>query len=240
MKKVLFIIFTILFISSNCFAEKQEWHDKNFDFKKASKVLIEFYFLPPRNGISENETEDIFFEKMSDIYKDLKQQNYKFYVAYNIADMIKEKHNIDIIEIYKTNPSNADELYRSFVKDNMDLVIRTEVMAYDIGSQYYEGYYLTLPSVDTSFVTTPYGSGTVTTYGTKQQYIRGGNVPVSYCSVRFTNYEMKTGNAVWSLIDDRAKANQTIFDNTKPKDLYKRIISNFVNKLKEKLDRTQT
>lgn len=81
---------------------------------------------------------------MSDIYKDLKQQNYKFYVAYNIADMIKEKHNIDINEIYKTNPSNADELYRSFVKDNMDLVIRTEVMAYDIGSQYYEGYYLTL------------------------------------------------------------------------------------------------
>ena len=63
MKKVLFIMFAILFISSNCFAEKKEWHDKNFDFKKVNKVLIEFYFLPPGNGISENETEDIFLKK---------------------------------------------------------------------------------------------------------------------------------------------------------------------------------
>lgn len=139
--------------------------------------------------------------------------------------------------MYDSEPEKADEIYHNFVKENMDLVVTAEIMVYDIGSQYFDGYFVNLPSVDTSYVTTPYGSGTVTTYGNTPHYMSGGNFPVVYCCVRFTTYTMPDGNAVWTRIDDRAKANKTMFENTTPKDVYKRIIGSWASDFENKLER---
>ena len=167
----------------------------------------------------------------------LKKQNYKFYSMPMIAQIIKDQQNIDLAAMYDSEPEKADEIYHNFVKENMDLVVTAEIMVYDIGSQYFDGYFVNLPSVDTSYVTTPYGSGTVTTYGNTPHYMSGGNFPVVYCCVRFTTYTMPDGNAVWTRIDDRAKANKTMFENTTPKDVYKRIIGSWASDFENKLER---
>ena len=48
--------------------------------------------------------------------------------------------------------------------------------------------------------------------------------------------DTKTGNVVWMRIDDRTKVNRTVFDNTTPKDIYKRILGNFIDTLYENLN----
>lgn len=58
-----------------------------------------------------------------------------------------------------------------------------------------------------------------------------------YCCVRFTTYTMPDGNAVWTRIDYRAKANKTMFENTTPKDVYKRIIGSWASDFENKLER---
>lgn len=237
MKKLILLTFLLCTIASAAFAEKQEWFNKSYEFNKDSNIVFELYYLPPYNGISENETAEIFVEKTQNLYDSLKSENYKFYVPSMIAEIIKEQQNIDIAMMYDSDEQKANEIYHNYVKENMDLVIKAEIMAYDVGSQYFEGYFVNLPSVDTSYITTPYGSGTVTTYGNSPQYISGGNFPVVYCCVRFTAYSMPDGNAVWTRIDDRAKPNRSILENTTPKDVYKRIIGSWVSDLENKLER---
>lgn len=237
MKKIFLFVCLLLCFTTTALAQKQEWISKSYDFKKANNVLLEFYYLPPYNGVSENETTEIFGEKVQNIYDNLKKQNYKFYSMPMIAQIIKDQQNIDLAAMYDSEPEKADEIYHNFVKENMDLVVTAEIMVYDIGSQYFDGYFVNLPSVDTSYVTTPYGSGTATTYGNTPHYMSGGNFPVVYCCVRFTTYTMPDGNAVWTRIDDRAKANKTMFENTTPKDVYKRIIGSWASDFENKLER---
>lgn len=237
MKKVLFLIFLLLIVTSTVFAEKQEWFDKSYKFNQNNNIVLELYYLPQYNGISENETVEIFKDKTQNIYNNLKEQNYKFFSISSIAEQIKKQKNIDLAILYESKPEEADKIYYNYIKENMDLLIKTEIIAYDIGTQYFEGYFINLPTVDTSYVTTPYGSSTVTTYGNSPQYINGGNFPVVYCCVRFTAYSLPDGKMVWRRIDDRAKANRSIFENTTPKDVYKRIIGSWTSDLENKLER---
>lgn len=237
MKRLVFLLLVFMFVFQTAFAEKKEWVDKNFDFKKANTILIQYNYLPHPDGISENETYDIFFEKMFKIYDKLRIQNYKFYNQYNVAQILQKEQNIDIIKLYESDFEKANSIYQNWIKENVDIFIKVDTLAYDTGSQYFEGYWLNMPTTNTSYVNTPDGSATITSYGTTQQYVRGGNVPVAYCCVRFVAYDTTTGESVWAKLDDRAKANQTVLDNTTPKDMYKRIVNNWVSSLESKLDR---
>lgn len=237
MKKIFLTVLLFLCFTATALAQKQEWINKSYEFDKTNNIMLELYYLPPYNGISENETAEIFIEKAQNLCDNLIKQNYKLYTPAMVEEAINKQHNIDIALMYDSQPEKADEIYRNYVKENMDLVVKAEIMAYDIGSQYFDGYFVNLPSVDTSYVTTPYGSGTVTTYGNSPHYISGGNFPVAYCCVRFTAYGLPNGDAVWTRIDDRAKANKTIFDNTTPKDIYKRIVSSWASDFEDKLKR---
>ena len=74
--------------------------------------------------------------------------------------------------------------------------------------------------------------GTITTYGTTQQYIPGGYAGSAYAHVDFyvVNHKDKSqkyGVNVWMLSDDRVKVNKTMLDNTEPKDLFERMLSSF-------------
>ena len=56
-----------------------------------------------------------------------------------------------------------------------------------------------------------------------------------FVNVRFDVYNAKNGEAVWSRIDDRSRMNRDEFDNTKPKDVFGRILKDFDNALQKKL-----
>lgn len=244
MKKLITFISAVIFllsISSTVFAEKKEWIDKNYDFSKTKKILV--IFRTPdslKDGITDKEVQELFFEKLRrDVAKDLLPQNVKFYELPDIFAQMKLYDGIDISSAYNNDPQTAMQMINAYIEKNIDLHFYVSPLAYDVGSQYREGYFQTLPTQQTSFVNTPYGTNTVTTYGTEQKYIPGGNIPVVYACVRFDLFDIKTKQSVWSRIDDRARGNPTIFDNTKPKDLYGRIVSSYLNDLKDKLEKSQ-
>lgn len=234
-------IVVLLSISSTVFAEKKEWIDKNYDFSKTKKILVVFRTPDSlQDGITEKELQELFFEKLKNgIAEDLLPQKVKFYEFHDLFNQMKLYNGIDVYSIYNDDPQTAMQMINAYVEENIDIQFHVSPLAYDTGSQYREGYFQTLPSQQTSFVNTPYGTSTVTTYGTKQNYVPGGNIPVVYACVRFDLLDVKTKQSVWSRIDDRARGNPTVFDNTKPKDLYGRIISSYLNDLQDKLEKSQ-
>ncbi len=237
MKKIYFFVFILMLLgfSTIVSASKQEWMDKNYDFSKANKILVLFNYAASSNGISELEAEDIFSQKMREISAKLQRTGRCLYGWGDVINELEKNNNVKWEEMEEKDPKKASEMFRNYVLNNFDLAVEVNVLAYDVGSQYYEGYFINMPSTTTSFVNTPYGSGMVTTYGTTPQYVRGGNVPVIYGCVRFSAYSLPQGAPVWNRIDDRAKPNQTVLENTKPKDVYTRIINNWTSEFTKKL-----
>ena len=235
------ISFILLFFSNIASAETQEWFDKSHNFSKERKVFIVLNIPNElRNGIKENETFEIFTEKLQKkIIEELPTNNYSFKMFNEVATDIKKSTGIILQELYSTNPQKAQSILVSHLQSNFDMYITTNILVYDTGTEYQEGYFYTAPSLQTSLVTTPYGSATVTTHGTQQQYAPGGNVRMAYACVKFEVYDIETGKLIWSKIDDRAKA-VTKLRNTQPKDLYGRILNSFFDDLKEKITKPNT
>ncbi len=105
---------------------------------------------------------------------------------------------------------------------------------YDMGTQYREGYTYTLPSINQSLITFPNGQiATVTSNGQTVHTMPGGNFPTVYVSFRFDIIDAKTlgsnEKTVWARLDDRARVNQDILQNSRPKDVFKRMMGSFAD-----------
>jgi hypothetical protein len=96
-------------------------------------------------------------------------------------------------------------------------------------------FMFTTTGYQTSTVTGPGGSAVITTPTQNYHHVPGGNVPTAYAAVRFDVLDAKTNKAVISRIEDRTRVNATIFDNSKPKDIYKRITGSFFGFLDDKV-----
>lgn len=238
MKKILSLVLMLLCISFNAYADKQEWIDKSYDFGQSKRVLISLNIPNElKNGVMEHETSDIFLEKFKkDVADKLITQSYKFKTFADVTNDLNRFYGIDIAYMYQTEPQKAQATLAKYLGENFDMFLNANLLVYDTGSQYQEGYYYSMPTTQTSFVTTPNGMGTVTTQGTQQQYVPGGNVPVAYAAVKFELTDVKTSKPVWTRIDDRARANVLAIHNTKPIDLYKRIIGSYFDDLCQKFD----
>ena len=133
---------------------------------------------------------------------------------------------------------NNNLTVESFAKC-VDLIIQSDVFEYSIGYQYHEGFTYNTTEYQTAFVTGNVNgynySGTVEQPVTSTNYVPGRNVPVAYSSVRWNVFDPKNKKYVFIRLDDRARSNITAFDNTKPKDLYGRIVNSFFDSLADLL-----
>ncbi len=235
--KIFFITILLINIMSSCFAEKREWIDKNYDFSSSSKIYVIFN-IPDniKDGITEHETNDLFIKKLNkQVTEQLLDTKYRVKTLSNVLTDIKRFNNIDLIQMYQANPAGAETYFQQYLLDNFDAILVANLLVYDTGTQYQEGYFYNMPTTNSTYVTTPYGTSTVTTNTMTQQYVPGGNYPVAYAAVKFEIKDIKTGKVIWTRIDDRARMNKTIFDNTKPFDLYGRILGSYFNDLTDTL-----
>jgi hypothetical protein len=112
-------------------------------------------------------------------------------------------------------------------------MILARPIIYDVGTQYYEGYTYTMPSINQSYITFPNGQmATITSNGQTIHTIPGGNFPTVYVCFRFDIFDVKDTSqdkVVWARVDDRARVNRSALENSKPKDVLKRIVSSFSN-----------
>jgi hypothetical protein len=234
MKKVILLtIFTLFILNSYCFAEKQEWIDKTYDFSKVTRITIcepniQNYI---KNGILEKEIIDTFKSKA-------KISNVKIVEPLTIINAINADLGIDLLEINKKNPQEALRIIDENSYKYTDIIITSTVNRYGMGSTYEEGFSYNTTSYQNSYIFTPGGATTtVQSPVTQTHNVRGGNVGVAITSVRWDVKDTKTLKNVFSRIDDRSRSNRTRLDNTNPNDLYKRITGSFFDDLNELLNK---
>lgn len=221
MKKVFSILVLLFLVCNLAIAQQQEWVDKKYNFSSVKNVLVDYEVNEKlKNGISEKETEEFYQEKFFD--KLVKKLSSKGYVFSNKKDL--PEFSID-----------ANEQRKCYIKDNFDVIINIKLENYTVGSQYADGYTYTFPVTTQNSIYTTNGPVTVTTTSQKTNYVSGGNFPTVLVNVRFDVYDTQTGKAVWSRIDDRSRMNRDEFDNTKPKDVFGRILKDFDSALQKKL-----
>ena len=238
---LLLLILCVLILSedmSNAFAEKQEWYDEGFNFTRVKKIAVMFQPSDRLNLLQGNEAFDLFMEKMkTDLIDELPPGKYKFESAAVISEKILQESGVDVASIAETNVQEADRIAYEYIKKHYDLFVVWSPLIYDVGSQYCEGYVYSTPTTNTSTVWLPNGgTAMVTTHGNSVHSVPGGNYPAVYVAVRVDVINPKDNQPVWMRIDDRVRVNKTIFDNTKPRDVYQRILESFIEDFERALE----
>ena len=227
MKRILLLVIALMMITVSAFADKQEWIDKDYDFGKAKRILVNLTVPDElKNGITEKETEEIFLEVLQDkVTNKIVPLGYK---VKNLNDVNKDMellYGINIEELAKNNPAEAENTFIKYVNENIDLVFNAVLLEYSTGTRYQEGYYISVPKTESHYVSNGmYGGQIVTTHTTEQQYIGPQNVPMTYTTV-------------WTRIDKREREGDELFGNSKPKEVFERIIKSAFDDFTEKIEK---
>lgn len=237
--RVIVVLMCLLSFASLSFAERQEWVDPNYKFSNVKRILVNLN-IPDnlRNGIADNQTSNIFYNKIkTELISKLPASQYTFMTYKDVFYNIQRETGYNTSQLNKENPQKAKQLFMDYIKNNVDVILNANLMIYDVGTQYREGYWQSVPVTEHSNVYSgldviPFA--TVETQTTQQQYIPGQNVRYAYACVKFEMDDVSTNRAIWTRIDDRARAD-ALLRKTDPKDLFSRIVGTYVDTFQEKL-----
>lgn len=241
MKTIFLAIILTLLTTSNVFAEKQEWFDKNYDFSKVKRIVVNFVIPEQlKNGVIEHEAREIFQEHFSKkVVPKLTKEKIKIVMFEDTLQEIKDTQNLDVFTLYETDTEKARQFISEYIPNNFDAILSITLQRYDMGSVYVDGYTYTTPTTQTYYN----GTNLVTVTGTQQHYVSGGNKPTAYAIIKYELTDISTTTNVWTRIDDRFRVNKDILEHSKPKDLYKRSLksyfSTFISKLTPKPEGSQ-
>lgn len=198
-------------MSGTVFAEKQEWIDKEYDFKSVKNIRVEYQVATElHNGIVEKETLSIFKEKF--------------------ISPLAEKCSVKDMNLFFYDNNVAEEGSTS-----VDLIVKVYLANYHRGDSYKAGYNYTVVSPTTSIDYTNSARGVVVSGTQTQVYHQdGGNVPTAFVIVRFDIIDSATNQVVWSRIDDRVKQGDGR-STPKPKKVFSRVIGDFERDLRKQL-----
>ncbi len=234
MKKIILTLL-LLCLSLPTHAEKSEWFDSTYDFTKVKSVAFCVMSNNSMSDFATDEIVDIFYKQIkSGIYDQLKGKC-KIISYSKLKEEFSRNSNMtesELRNLAQTNPRKVDELFQEYIKNNYDLLVTGIPITYNMGTQYREGYIYTMPSINTSWITLPNGQmATVTSNGQTVHTRPGGNFPTVYVCFRFNIADVKSMESeekiVWARLDDRARVNEDILQNSKPKDVFKRIMRSF-------------
>ena len=124
MKIISSVLFLLLFLTSTAFAEKQEWYDKNYDFTKVKRIIVNFVIPEQlKNGVVEHEATELFKEQFSKrLVPKLSKQNIKIVMFEDVFQEIKSSQNIDLFALYETDADKARTFIAEYIPKNFDVV----------------------------------------------------------------------------------------------------------------------
>lgn len=219
MKKVFILICMFMILATNCFANKQEYIDKKYDFTQPKKILVVSSMNENiKNGIIEYRINEIFTKTFtSKFIKPLKSNGFE--ISHEVGDFLNGK---DMVYKLTSEPKLAEW------KSTYDIIIFNQLTEFTTKTGWVDGYTYTVPETHyySSFdINGNIHSGTVTTQSTK--YVPGYNAEFAVEKVRFDIYDLKTDKIVWSRIDSREK-------DSKQGNLYERILKSFFGDYKDR------
>lgn len=212
MRKAILFCLLCLFICGTCFAEKQEWIDKNYKFSNITKVFIYEPVIPDniKNGINEKEIIESFNAKTN-------INNVKLVYLPEVIESLKQDMNIDIMILNRSNPQEASIVLNSNISKYADIIICSNINFYGIVSRYTEPIYYQLNN--------------------QMQSLPGGNFPVACVGVKWEVYDAYSLKPIITRIESRDRMNRLSYENTKPKDLYERITESFFTDINKKISK---
>ena len=234
--KTLILALLILFCTSlTTYAEKNEWYDNSYDFTKPKSIVFRLWVPEGYSDLVAREIGDIYYEQIKTEIYDKLNTKCKIVSYKKLLNNYFRDNNIteqEFNDLMAKNPEKMNSLVDKYIEDNYDLCVLGRPLVYDMGTQYCEGYIYSMPSYNTSVIHLPNGQvATASSTGQTIHSVPGGNFPTVYVCFRFDVTKAKTltstGDNVWTRIDDRARVNRDVFQNSKPKDVFKRIMNSF-------------
>ena len=220
-------------LPSIVFADQQEWFDKNYDFPKIKRIVVNFTISEQlKNGVIEHEATEIFQNHFSNkLVPKFSKQNIKIIMFEDVLQEIKNHHKIDIFSMYETDAEKARAFIADYIPNNFDTVLSITLQQYNMGTQYVDGYSYSVPTTQTYYN----GTNIVTVTGSQQHYVSGGNRPTAYALVKYELIDIPTTKNIWTRIDNRSRVNKDALEHSKPKDLYQRSLKSFFSDMASKL-----
>jgi len=230
---------TLLFVLVSCsFAsakdlgdEKSEWQDKKYNFLSIHTILI----LPAdkgpyvSNSFANRLVDDWIDEKLAQ--EDFRNQGIKYLSLDSLSRLIQQNTGINMAELKRNN----DREYRKVLLEEgskyHDAVLAVIIPVWQYSMTKGQIYSFSWTEYQTSYFHAGNVSGNVTTPYTRTQVGGGGTVQMVSAGVSFILYETKTQEPIWVIEDIRHVTNETVFQNTKPEDMAKRIINRSMGKL---------
>lgn len=234
MKKILLTLLLLCITLPTC-AQKREWFDSAFDFTKAKSIVFCVNIDEKMPELVAKEIIDIYYESLKTGVYDKLNTSHKIVSFQKFKREFESAHNMtekELIALNESDPEKGNKMFFDYVNKNYDLFVEATPIIYDMGTQYCEGYTYTMPSINQSLITFPNGQmATVTSNGQTVHTMPGGNFPTVYVCFRFDVLDAKTlgseNKNVWARLDDRARVNRDAFQNSKPKDVFKRVMNSF-------------
>ena len=236
MKRILLLVIALMMITVSAFADKQEWIDKDYDFGKAKRILVNLTVPDElKNGITEKETEEIFLEVLQDkVTNKIVPLGYK---VKNLNDVNKDMellYGINIEELAKNNPSEAENTFIKYVNENIDVVMDVQLLAYSRITRKTEGYFTNVPTTEYDYVDNIFGGkNVVTRQGSRLEYVPSKDLSTTHVGVKFLLKDLTTKNDIWILIDEEIREG----GGTKQNNLFKNILRKNFNEFSKKIEK---
>lgn len=242
MKKVLLLTIALLLISASCFAKVTEWVDPTYNFNDAKRIYIKLnipeYFI---DGSQDMEMEQAFFPQIKETLKNKLPKSYVVDSIFTVAEKIKAETGVDVEALYQQSPTEANNAFFQYVRNNYDLGMYVTMIAYDRGYEYREGVTINVPVTSSSSSTitdawNPMNQWHVNTTTTTREKRKVGNglFPAVYVTARMDIYKMTDGKPVWARVDRRERLIKPL-NQTTNKSMLSRMSGDFGDMLYKKL-----
>jgi len=238
MKKVIMLTSVLLCFTCLANAYKNEYIDSRHNFNTTKRIFIEFQNDPSIDQFSINKSYKVYEEKIiKGLLPELRRKGVSVSNIYDLANKISQDTGMNIFYVYQSNPQYANQIKNEYLIKNFDAVWTFNLTSQDVGKDFIPGHTITLPTTERAHYNarynTPYGPitqhGNITYHGYRDHYIPDKYAPAPFCTVRITMTDLHSRRIIWDRIDSRRRSNDSIFSNSMPEDLYRRIITAYAN-----------
>lgn len=240
--RVLLTLLIIICSVAPVHAKITETFAPGYDFCKNKKIFV-VLSLPENleDKAVRKELKDVFYSRVKKELKDkLPAEKYTVDSFYKVLKDVGEENvtEAQIAALFSpaAEPEKKSEAWEKTVTDylkaNYDVGVLVIPQAYEVRSEYVQGYIYTVPETTTYQVVDANGKWRTITI-TRDRIVErpSGYFPAPYCKFYLAALDTSTWHRVWERTDERMRINDSGY--TKPKSMFGRITTDFTVSLRK-------
>lgn len=234
MKRIYILsIITLFLLSCTAFAQKSEFKNEKYNAGHIKNIIL-LCGIPQQTApyvydqYLPQTFPDVIIKEFSS-NKDIKITNFE-----DIVHKINLENNCDIMEMFQTNPTQANQILQNYTS-KYDAYLIVNILQYGNGSQYRPAFSYNTTQYQTGSVIGSDGStATVTVPQTVTNTIPAGTISNATAAIEFIFRDTKTNETIFARTESRTRASDA-WNTADPKDIAKRISDNYINDVLDKI-----